>query len=94
MLLAYQNLDLLKNKPEYRKLFVPFNDYTNGVSSYGGGRYLDIDIPAGDKTIIDFNFAYNPYCAYHDRWSCPIPPSENNLDIEVEAGVKSYEPAN
>ncbi len=73
-------------------LFLPFNDLTNGTLSYGGGRYIDIEIPAkNSKTItIDFNKAYNPYCTYNYKYSCPIPPVENNLKIEIKAGVKSY----
>lgn len=90
-LFAYQNLDYLKNEPGYRKLFVPFTDHTNGVTTYGGGRYLDIDIPENQSFYLDFNYAYNPYCAYSHRWSCPIPPSENSLEMEVIAGVKAYE---
>ena len=71
-------------------LFLPFTDKTNGDSSYGGGRYLDLKLPEGDSIIIDFNQAYNPYCAYNDKYSCPVPPKSNNLDIEVLAGVKTF----
>lgn len=73
-------------------LFIPFNDTTNGTLSYGGGRYIDVDIPSEEsKTIvIDFNKSYNPYCAYNDKYSCPIPPSENNLSIAIPAGIKAY----
>ena len=73
-------------------LFLPFNDNTNGKTSYGGGRFIDLEIPeAGSKTIvIDFNKSYNPYCAYNHKYSCPIPPSENNLNVEISAGVKAY----
>lgn len=77
---------------EYRKyLFLPFRDKTSGVESYGGGRYLDLQIPKGDMIVIDFNRCYNPYCAYNDKYSCPIPPVENTLDIEILAGVKAFE---
>ncbi|GAB1417546.1 hypothetical protein MASR2M12_03110 [Bacteroidales bacterium] len=93
-LFAYQNLDYLKKEPGHHKLFVPFSDHTNGVTTYGGGRYLDIDIPQNPVFTLDFNYAYNPYCAYHHRWSCPIPPSENSLETEVSAGVKSYNTPN
>ncbi|APD07843.1 hypothetical protein UJ101_02343 [Flavobacteriaceae bacterium UJ101] len=73
-------------------LFLPFNDRTNGVSSYGGGRYIDLNLDdIKDKFLIDFNKTYNPYCAYEDGYSCPIPPSENRLDIGVEAGVSYLE---
>lgn len=89
-LTAYQNLDYLKKNPGYKKLFVPFKDLSNSKTTYGGGRYLDVDIPLDNKVKLDFNLAYNPYCAYHERWSCPLPPFENHLQISVHAGVKSY----
>jgi len=80
-----------KLDPEYEdSLFVPFNDLTNGNESYGAGRYIDVKIPEGDTIIIDFNKAYNPYCAYNDQYSCPIPPRENDLDVEIKAGVLSF----
>ena len=86
----YQSQDLIGD-PEFNDyLFLPFTDKTNGKSSYGGGRYLDLSIPDGDKMIIDFNMAYNPYCAYNSEYSCPIPPSRNDLDLEVRAGVMAY----
>lgn len=72
--------------------FIPFTDETSGKESYKGGRYLDIkghfqpDIPV----ILDFNLAYNPYCVYDDRFSCPIPPKENHLGVRIEAGEKNY----
>lgn len=71
--------------------FLPFTDLTNGESTYGGGRYLDIPPPKGNIMILDFNRTYNPYCAYSDGWSCPIPPSENVLSVAIEAGVKAFE---
>jgi len=87
---AYQNLEYSQKEEFKHNLFVPFTDLTNGRLSYGGGRYLDIEY-AGEKTIkLDFNRAYNPYCAYSHRWSCPIPPEENDLNIEILAGVKSF----
>ena len=86
----YQNQDLIK-KPDYTNhLFIPFTDQTNGSESYGGGRYIDVEIPEGDSIVIDFNRSYNPYCAYNDKYSCPIPPKENDLAIEIKAGVKAY----
>lgn len=69
-------------------LFLPFTDQTNGKETYGGGRYMDVEIPLGDTIILDFNKAYNPYCAYSDRYSCPIPPRENDLQISILSGVK------
>lgn len=88
----YQNQDLMTDVTYEDYLFIPFNDTTNGTLSYGGGRYIDVEIPSEEsKTIvIDFNKAYNPYCAYNSKYSCPIPPSENNLSIAILAGVKAY----
>jgi uncharacterized protein (DUF1684 family) len=86
----YQNQDLVK-KPEYtNSLFIPYRDLTNGNESYGGGRYVDVEIPKGNTIVIDFNKSYNPYCAYNEEYSCPIPPRENDLDIAIKAGVKAY----
>ncbi|WP_347372926.1 DUF1684 domain-containing protein [Aequorivita sp. Q41] len=79
------------DEPGYEDyLFLPFTDLTSGDGSYGGGRFLDQRIPKGDTILIDFNKAYNPYCAYSARYSCPIPPRENDLLIRVEAGVKDF----
>jgi len=88
----YQNEKLVLTTEYEDYLFLPFTDKTNGDSSYGGGRYLDLKLPEGNSIIIDFNQAYNPYCAYNDKYSCPVPPKNNNLDIEVLAGVKSFKP--
>ena len=86
----YQN-EKLTLSPDYEDhLFLPFTDNTNGETSYGGGRYIDLNIPEGDQLIIDFNQAYNPYCAYNHKYSCPIPPEVNHLDTEIKAGVMSY----
>lgn len=70
-------------------LFIPFKDQTNGDSSYGGGRYIDVEISdiQGNKLVIDFNKAYNPYCAYSSHYNCPIPPANNFLETEIKAGV-------
>lgn len=77
--------------PEYTDyLFLPFTDLTSGVGSYGGGRFLDARIPEGGTMIINFNKAYNPYCAYNSGYSCPIPPRENDLTVHIEAGVKDF----
>ncbi len=83
--------ELLKKFPEYADLFfVPFKDSTNGKETYGGGRYIDLRLPAkGDKVILNFNNAYNPNCAYgSDRYNCPIPPKENFLKVDIKAGEK------
>jgi uncharacterized protein (DUF1684 family) len=71
-------------------LFLPFTDLTNGEQTYGAGRYLDLKAPLEDTVILDFNKAYNPYCAYNDKYSCPIPPSENHLPTTVKAGVLKF----
>ena len=83
---VYQNqLSAQENKND---LLLPFIDNTNGFSTYGGGRYINLDIPKTNKLIIDFNKSYNPYCAYNDRYSCPLVPKDNYLPIDVKAGVK------
>lgn len=86
----YQNTKMARTPAYKYYLFLPFTDLTNGDSSYGGGRYIDLQVPKGDKIIIDFNKAYNPLCAYAEGYSCPIPPKENFLDIEIRAGVKAW----
>lgn len=89
-LTVFRNIDLSK-KAEYADyLFVPFTDLTNGDSTYGGGRYIDLRGPLGSIVELDFNRAYNPYCAYGGRYSCPIPPMENHLEVRIEAGVKAF----
>ena len=84
---------VLEKFPEYADLlFVPFKDATNGAETYGGGRYIDVKTPKGNKVILDFNLAYNPSCAYgSDRYSCPIPPKKNFLKIPIKAGEKNFE---
>ncbi len=87
---VYQNIELSK-KPGYKDyLFLPFTDLTCGFESYKGGRYLDMRIPEGKELILDFNKAYNPYCVYNYKYSCPIVPAENHLDVEIKAGVKKF----
>ncbi|RYD73146.1 MAG: DUF1684 domain-containing protein [Sphingobacteriales bacterium] len=86
----YQSQDLKKIEKYKNSLFLPFTDLTSGVESYGGGRYVDLEIPEGELIPIDFNTAYNPYCAYNHKYSCPIPPQENDLAIEIKAGVKKF----
>lgn len=88
----YQNLTLMKQEGYDDYLFMPFSDLTNGFETYGGGRYLDFRIPEGDTLIIDFNMAYNPYCVYNYKYSCPIPPPENFVNYEITAGIKNYAP--
>lgn len=91
-LTVYQGVELIKN-PEYKDyLFVPFKDFTNGVESYGGGRYLDFRTGQIKDNVLtlDFNLAYNPYCAYKGGYSCPIPPEENHLQAEIKAGELKF----
>lgn len=91
-LFAYQSKKLVEVSNEVNQLFIPFRDGTSGKESYGGGRYVDCEIPEeGNILILDFNKAYNPYCAYNPRFSCVIPPEENRLPVRIEAGEKIFE---
>ncbi|OIQ18615.1 MAG: hypothetical protein BM557_06735 [Flavobacterium sp. MedPE-SWcel] len=87
---VFQNVTLAKIDKYKDSLFLPFTDLTSGNGSYGGGRYIDLIIPKGNTMIVDFNTAYNPYCAYNHDYSCPIPPSQNDVLVEIKAGVKEY----
>ena len=91
-LAVYQNLMLQKMEQYKEYLFIPFKDWTNGETTYGGGRYFDIMISdiKDNKLILDFNKCYNPYCAFSDGYNCPVPPKENHLEIAIKAGEKSY----
>lgn len=84
----------LVNDPKYTDyLFLPFSDLTNGESTYAGGRYIELRVPNKTKAqmvTIDFNTAFNPYCAYNDTYSCPIVPRDNTLNTKILAGVKAY----
>jgi len=82
----------LKADGKNSTLFIPFTDATNGHETYGGGRYLDAALPALDAPTIklDFNQAYNPYCAYNSEFSCPVPPAENRLPVDIPAGEKAF----
>ena len=88
---VYQGKDLMQKEGFENYLFLPFLDDTNGFESYGGGRYIDARIPENDTLIIDFNKAYNPFCTYNDKYSCPIVPRKNYLKTRIEAGVKVFE---
>lgn len=92
-LTIYQSQDDLRDEKYKNYLFLPFTDDTSGNESYGGGRYMDVmttdENP--DGTIqLNFNNTYNPYCAYNDKYSCPLTPRKNHLDIEIKAGVKAF----
>ncbi len=89
-LTVYQNQDLITDEGYEDYLFLPFLDDTNGDSTYGGGRYIDLRIPENGTMVIDFNKAYNPYCAYNEKYSCPIVPISNYIAVAVQAGVKAF----
>jgi uncharacterized protein (DUF1684 family) len=69
-------------------LFIPFRDATSGNETYGAGRYMDIE--ESKEYVIDFNMAYNPFCSYNENYSCPLPPRENWLSLEIKAGEKNF----
>ncbi|WPO78134.1 DUF1684 domain-containing protein [Flavobacterium sp. KACC 22761] len=87
---VYRSIDLSKQEQYKDHLFLPFSDLTCGKESYIGGRYIDLKIPKGNTIVVDFNQAYNPYCAYNHKYSCPLVPLENDLNIEIKAGVKTF----
>jgi len=93
-LTIYRSLATTKMPGYEDYLFLPFRDLTSGDETYGGGRYIDLrlhDISKDQKSVrVDFNKAYNPYCAYGDGWNCPLPPEDNTLKIAVEAGAKAF----
>ncbi len=91
-LTAYQSVSLFEN-PKYKNyLFLPYLDESNCIETYGGGRYIELDASniKNGKVTIDFNKAYNPYCAYSSGYRCPQPPIENSLPIAILAGEKKY----
>ena len=87
---VYQGESAGEEDVDANYLFLPFLDESNGLTTYAGGRYIDLYAPVGDTLIIDFNQAYNPFCAYNDKYSCPIVPRENYIPLSVTAGVKSF----
>jgi uncharacterized protein (DUF1684 family) len=76
--------------PDSKYLFIPFADKTSDVETYGGGRFIEMPEPEGDNIILDFNYCFNPLCNYADVYNCTLPPFENELDIEIKAGEKTY----
>lgn len=85
-------LQAYKGSDQKDNLFVPFKDATCGKETYGAGRYLDLDrdrIPEG-KWVVDFNRAYNPWCAYSEQYTCPFVPPENWLEVQIRVGEKDY----
>lgn len=89
---VYQSPELMLQEEYVDYLFLPFTDATNGNETYSGGRYLDLKIPTSDSILIDFNRAYNPYCVYNPKYSCPLVPAQNRIDFPVRAGVKDFHP--
>ncbi|MEM8507728.1 MAG: DUF1684 domain-containing protein [Bacteroidota bacterium] len=87
---VYRGLDMITTPGFENRLFLPFLDLTNGEETYGGGRYLDLRIPDGDTLVIDFNRAYNPYCVYNKKYSCPLVPRQNFMNTRVLAGEKQF----
>ncbi|WP_209330505.1 DUF1684 domain-containing protein [Lunatimonas salinarum] len=79
------------NEVDKRNFFLAFADATSGEDTYGGGRFLNLRQDGQRSITIDFNLAYNPYCAYNPDYACPIPPRENILEIPIPAGEKNYD---
>ena len=90
LLPIYQNIKLMKTEKYKNYIFIPFTDLTNGEETYGGGRYIEAEIPTEDTFQLDFNYAFNPYCHYTTGYNCPIPPKENFLELRIEAGEKTF----
>ncbi len=82
---AYQSAE--RDDPN---LFIPFRDATSGKESYGAARYLELEVEHDDRYALDFNYAYNPFCAYSEDYVCPLPPQENWLPVAISAGEKKY----
>ena len=91
-LIVFQMQALLANEATRDYLFVGFTDATSAIDTYGSGRYIDCTIGDihGNTMMLDFNKAYNPYCAYTTGYNCPIPPRENDLSVAILAGEKNY----
>jgi hypothetical protein len=80
----------LLGTPGQSRLFLPFVDGTSGSDTYYNGRYLEPRLRPNGDVEVDFNYAYNPYCAYGEGWSCPVPPDENRISARIEAGEKNF----
>lgn len=81
-------LTIYRNENGY---FLPFVDSLAGQETYPAGRYLEPEALPGNRFFVDFNMAYNPYCAYNELWSCPLPPPENRLKVPIRAGEKNFD---
>jgi uncharacterized protein (DUF1684 family) len=86
----YLSVFKFSDQRDEQSLFVPFTDSTSAKETYGAGRYIDLDENVTGEYVLDFNRAYNPYCAYNENYSCPIPPRGNRLPIAITAGEKVY----
>jgi uncharacterized protein len=86
-LTLYRYPDDIQNKP---LLFIPFYDSSNDSTTYKGGRYLDAELKNNKSIILDFNYAYNPFCVYNYQYTCPIPPAENRISVPIHAGEKNF----
>lgn len=90
--LGAQPLALTLYRPTYEteveRFFIPFRDATSGVETYGAGRYLEAGLLPDGHVLLDFNYAYSPFCAYNGRYRCPLPPAENRLLVPIHAGEK------
>jgi len=82
--------DLRQEPSEKESLFIPFRDSTSGIETYEASRYLETEETKEGEFLVDFNKAYNPFCAYTDTYSCPLPPRENWVEVEIKAGEKKY----
>jgi uncharacterized protein (DUF1684 family) len=92
-LTIYQSQDDLKDEKFKDYLFIPFTDNSSGNESYGGGRYMDVmttDENTDGTIVLNFNNTYNPYCAYNEKYSCPLTPRKNHLDVKVKAGIMVF----
>ncbi len=98
--IGYFDIDIQENSVKFQayksaarednELFVPFRDGTSGKESYGAARYLDLEVTPDENYVIDFNYAYNPYCAYSNDYVCPLPPRENWVEVGIRAGEMKY----
>jgi len=86
----HQTAELVLYQGPQGELFLPLRDATSGHDTYGAGRYLEPDLIDEERVLVDFNYLYNPYCAYNEGWSCPLPPRENWLGVPLTAGEKIF----
>ena len=88
----YQSVDMVSGRPTTDDLFIPFTDLTNYETTFAGGRYIDLSVKdiVNNKLLVDFNKCYNPYCAFAEGYSCPIPPDENSLHMPIRAGEMMF----